>query len=872
MKRKITLMSVMLASISVSFGQNQKAITTFSTLAPQELATEMIEKPTSSSTSFEKAGGDVIWLNEFSDANDWTAAGPGANYTENGWSIGATTNTWYTSAIQSTMNTTGAFARFRNGVPPSSTSDGTVISDGPFTLTYNSTIDLTGVPAPLLEFEQYGARFIELQALQISLNGTDWVTVGTNDDIAPLTASGGSVYNRPMTRRYSLAPHLTGDISAVHVRILWNGAMNGENMNYIAYGWYVDNIRIIEGFENYAVIEEAFATMGQAELQYTKIPTTQVTSNNKVGFGAWAKNLGSQEQSLRIVASNSNGSVQSSFGIVGSQERDSIFIPVADGWEIPAQTGLYNFTVKVENDALEIGAVHSVDPTSLVAGTGYTSGTYSTSTNGDGVDLTVDITAESIGDVTAIVLSTEGSNYTDATNVATTGENGTGLTVDVTAETIGEVTNITLSTDGSDYVDATDVATTGGNGTGLTLAITTESGMVTEIEVLDGGTGYNIDDVITIDGGNLDATITVTEVTNGAILSVAINNAGTGYAVDDEITIDGGNLDATFTVTEVTNGAILSVIINNAGTGYAVDDVITVLNGDENGTITVLSIGELIQDNANTFSHPFEVTTKVMAVDKYNGTNASITGAFTGWAGNQSDPGIGTDFEIFVDAELERVQVGIAAIPSASQAQYVGNELFCQMWKFNESTGWELIAISMFKTLASGDFGKLVNLQFEEPIQLQAGDIILPIASFFTGATVPIALAGNSIRGTTTGIGNGGLIGLAGTGNFVSAPVVRLDFGTYLNIEESAIEAMNVTLYPNPTSNNATIAYTLNTASKVSIEVRDLSGKLVYSANENQVAGAQTLTIATDKFAEGMYTYTLTANGSQVTKKFIVKK
>lgn len=635
MKRKITLMSVMLASISVSFGQNQKAITTYSTLAAQELVTEIVEKPNSSSTSFEKAGGDVIWLNEFSDANDWTAAGPGANYTENGWSIGTTTNSWIGS-IQSTMNTTGAFARFRNGVPPSSTSDGTVISDGPFTLTYNSTIDLTGIPTPLLEFEQYGARFIELQALQISLNGTDWVTVGTNDDISPLTLNGGSVYDRPMTRRYSLAPHLTGDISAVHVRILWDGAMNGQNMNYIAYGWYIDDIRIIEGFENYAVIEEGFVTMGQAGLQYTKIPTTQVTSNNKVGFGAWVKNLGSQEQNLRVVASNSDANLQSSFITIGSQQSDSLSISAENGWIIPAQTGVYDFTLTVEND------------------------------------------------------------------------------------------------------------------------------------------------------------------------------------------------------------------------------------GDESNS--------LINVNEMSFSHPFEVTTKIMAVDKYNGTNASITGSFTGWASNASDPGIGTDFEIFVDAELERVQVGIAAIPSASQAQYVGNELFCQVWKFNESTGWELISISMFKTLTSSDFGKLVNLQFEEPIQLQAGDIILPIASFFTGATVPIAFAGNSIRGTTTGIGNGGLIGLAGDGNFVSAPVVRLDFGTYLNIEESAIEAMNVTLYPNPASNNATIAYTLNTQSIISIEVRDLSGKLVYSANENQVAGAQNTTIATDKFAEGMYTYTLTANGSQVTKKFIVKK
>jgi hypothetical protein len=292
------------------------------------------------------------------------------------------------------------------------------------------------------------------------------------------------------------------------------------------------------------------------------------------------------------------------------------------------------------------------------------------------------------------------------------------------------------------------------------------------------------------------------------------------------------------------------------------------------------STNNLVNTEDDSAVHPFEITNNVMAVDTYDGTNVSVTGSFTGFASNAQDPGIGIEFEAFKDFKINRVQVGIFPISSANQEQYIGNEVFCQIWKYNEEAGWALAtnvsgsaAISQTRAIQASDFGTLINLDFEELIEFSAGDIILPIAGYYTGSPVPIMYAGKSVRYQTTGIANGALTGLIPTGNYNDVPVIRLFIDASANIEESAIESMNVTLYPNPASNNATIAYTLNTESTVTIEVRDLSGKLVYSSNEgNQNTGANTASIATDKFAEGMYTYTLTANGSQVTNKFIVKK
>jgi len=230
-----------------------------------------------------RAGGDIIWSHDFTVAADWTAAGPvGATPPEHGWSIGTTTNSW-AGGMASNMNTTGNFARFRNGTTT------TAIQDGPFTLTYNTSIDLTGIPAPSLQFEQYGARFITVQAVQVSTdNGANWITVGTNDDITPLTSGGGDFYPRPMTRSYNISEEIVGDPSNVMVRLYWNGAQNGPSVNYIDYGWYIDNIRIVEGFD-YDVQEEAtyhrsgVGTIYTFGLEYYMIPTSQITPINFSG-------------------------------------------------------------------------------------------------------------------------------------------------------------------------------------------------------------------------------------------------------------------------------------------------------------------------------------------------------------------------------------------------------------------------------------------------------------------------------------------------------------------------------------------------------------------------------------------------------------
>ena len=213
-----------------------------------------------------RAGGDVVWNDEFDDAALWTPTAVDAN--NNGWSIGTTTTGWYFPATGD-MGTTGNFARLTNAASatPANTAH---------YLTYNAVIDLSAAFAPVFQFEQYGSRFVTLQAVEVSVDGgTIWTEIGNNNDHAPLTATAGGVYDKPETRIYPLAAVIANNPSNVTFRFKWDGMQNGPNMNYVEYGWFVDNVKIIEGYSNNLVHENLFLGDIVQSYEYTKIPKNQ---------------------------------------------------------------------------------------------------------------------------------------------------------------------------------------------------------------------------------------------------------------------------------------------------------------------------------------------------------------------------------------------------------------------------------------------------------------------------------------------------------------------------------------------------------------------------------------------------------------------
>lgn len=253
--------------------------------------------------SADRAADDIIWADSFNVATDWVAGGAQAD-ANNNWSIGATVNGW-AFGTSGNMGTSGDFARLQVENP-------STITMGPLTMEYQGTIpDLTSIPAPHLEWEQYGARFITKQEIQVSTDGgNNWITAGSNADIAPLTSGGGSAYGQPETRRFNITNAIAGDPSNVMLRLFWDGDQNGPDMNYIDYGWFVDNVRIVEGHGYDSDIQVSYFRSGvggsyEFGLEYYQVPTSQITT---IDFAAETINQGgSTHTGLYLQADVDNG-------------------------------------------------------------------------------------------------------------------------------------------------------------------------------------------------------------------------------------------------------------------------------------------------------------------------------------------------------------------------------------------------------------------------------------------------------------------------------------------------------------------------------------------------------------------------------------
>jgi len=106
----------------------------------------------------------------------------------------------------------------------------------------------------------------------------------------------------------------------------------------------------------------------------------------------------------------------------------------------------------------------------------------------------------------------------------------------------------------------------------------------------------------------------------------------------------------------------------------------------------------------------------------------------------------------------------------------------------------------------------------------------------------------------------------------------RFKFGLITSNEGEGIDTPEtITLdqnYPNPFNPSTVISYSLNSATNVSLNVYDITGRKVATlVNGRQAAGAQQVTFDASSLASGVYIYRLmTTNGVSLTKKMILVK
>lgn len=290
-------------------------------------------------------------------------------------------------------------------------------------------------------------------------------------------------------------------------------------------------------------------------------------------------------------------------------------------------------------------------------------------------------------------------------------------------------------------------------------------------------------------------------------------------------------------------------------------------------TYTAESSNNTLQNTSNDVKTTnFEVTNKIYGIDTYT-NQASITGGFFGWATPNGDPAIGSFYEIFNNQSVGAIEIGIAGVNDSDTATYIGRIVYAQIHSYDLATGnVTYIDQTVDHEVAGTDFGNLVRLYFQNPVQLNAGQVYVVTAAMYDGSEVPIAFSGYVMQGQTVGFNGTNLTTLAADDDLsVEAPVVRLDFTDYTGLNEISA-ATGVSVYPNPFTNETAINFTLKADSQVSLVVTDIAGRVVMTTPATSMAaGEQTIAVDGSSFQAGVYNYTLQVGNEVITKRIIKK-
>lgn len=307
----------------------------------------------------------------------------------------------------------------------------------------------------------------------------------------------------------------------------------------------------------------------------------------------------------------------------------------------------------------------------------------------------------------------------------------------------------------------------------------------------------------------------------------------------------------------------LEILIAN---GYTMPTVAGVANFNYNLT----SNNTLGQTGDDAGVYPFEVTSKIMAVDKYNGTNATLTGDFTGWNNATGRGEVGTLFEIFADQNLSALQVHVGYVDET--ADYVGRSLVGTIYELSSTGTLTVVDATAERDMTANMFGSMVKFFFADPVELQAGKTYLVTAGWEADQEVPISFGGFVAAGKV--IGKNGesftrLIANENLGNVVECPIIRLDFTSYAGVEELASQ-FAVNAYPNPFNTSAEIAFELKNEAAISIKVTDLTGREVLNlGTQNYTVGTHKVAINGAALNAGVYNYTITIGNNVITKRIV---
>jgi hypothetical protein len=277
----------------------------------------------------------------------------------------------------------------------------------------------------------------------------------------------------------------------------------------------------------------------------------------------------------------------------------------------------------------------SIDEYTVETGRGFSFGLYNNVTldGGTGSDFAIDFAVAFSGDI-----SSGGVGYTDATYI--------NIPLQYATLTPGAISSFGTLIGGSNYSDGTytDVPLTNisSSGSSATADITIQNGSVTEVSIVNRGSGYAINDVLSANtsdiggpslvigsellinnGGSNYSNGTYTDIAltnvsssgssataditiqSGVVTNVTIVDSGFGYQIGDTLSIDGADLYAASSYT-------LSVVDDGLSTNYLFTgtDASTTHSNASDPTINV-NLGDLLTLNVDIVGEPLYIVTTI---------------------------------------------------------------------------------------------------------------------------------------------------------------------------------------------------------------------------------------------------------------------
>lgn len=401
-----------------------------------------------------------------------------------------------------------------------------------------------------------------------------------------------------------------------------------------------------------------------------------------------------------------------------------------------------------------------------------------------------------------------------------------------------------------------------------------------ETTVLTGGAagfayGWHIDDVNVSEMADNDLTLASSYATIGLLdyrYSQLPLSQATEVKIGGKVINNGKNSPSDVNLTgTITTPASFSVAGTPAAFPNGIDtlDIVTTSTfnptviGTYNYTATTNSGATDDVTSDNSLTGTVKITKNKFAVD--NGTaKSSIAGSsFTGNAGKNFKIGnrmeiTGADIADFMFVRLDAASTN------------VGLQFFGEIWRDN-GTDFEQVAYTDPITVTAQNNGTEIKLPLIQDLPVSANDELLVLACQYTANT--------SIRFATAQPVPDGHVLLFLDGDTKPSRLINAEaimVGLYLDkdasINENTASISNSNLFPNPTTGKSSVSYSLGTASKVSVKVVDVTGKVVYtSTEESKEAGNHTSTIDASAFNTGVYYVTVSTNDTQLTQKLIKK-